>query len=209
MSHHYDILYIQQYLDGKLSPEQMHDLERAALDDELLQDAIDGYRSTSSVDHRQLSLLQKRFAARIETHLENKNTNYFTWQRLTIASLAGLLFIVIAVLFWMMQNPDRSTQANSQASVLSIQEKVTVRAIDGDLVPKIGWTELRDQASISNIPAAVGEKVIVQFELTEDHKPINVHFVSEHAESVTGAITKMLDEGTTWEGSSGTIELQF
>lgn len=208
MSHQYDILYIQQYLEGRLSPEQMYELERAALDDELLQDAIDGYRSTNSVDHKQLSLLQKRFAARIETHLENKNTTYFTWQRLTIASLAGLLFIVIAVLFWMTQNPDRSTQTNTQVGALTVQEKVMVRAIEGDLVPKVGWTGLRDHVSISNIPAAVGEKVIVQFELT-DQRPTNIHFISQHAEPVEGAITKMLEEGTTWEGSSGTIELQF
>lgn len=208
MNHSYDILYIQQYLEGKLSPEQMYELERAALNDEFLQDAIDGYRSAASVDHKQLSLLQKRFAARIETHLENKNTNYFTWQRLTIASLAGLLFIVVAVLFWMMQNPDRSTQADTQASVLSIQEKVVVRATEGNLIPKIGWAELGDHVSISNIPAAVGEKVIIQFELT-DHRPTNIHFISQHAEPVRDAITKMLKEGTTWEGRSGTIELQF
>lgn len=210
MNHHYDILYIQQYLEGKLSPEQMHELERAALDDDFLQDAIDGYGLKETVDHRQLSLLQKRFAARIETHQENKNTNYFTWQRLTIASIAGLLFIVIGVLFWMMQNPDRLTH-NSQVqqnSTINVQEKVTVNLTDGDLFPKAGWAAFRDHISISNIPVSIGEQVIVHFEV-KDQRPVNIHFVSKNSSQTTEAILKMLKDGSGWEGSKGTLELTF
>jgi len=208
MNHHYDIIYIQQYLEGKLSPKQMHELERAALNDDLLQDAIDGYRSAEAVDHKQLSLLQKRFVARIEAHQENKNRNYFTWQRLTIASIAGLLFIVIGVLFWMMRNPNPTNSAAQQASTLNIQEKVTISLLNGDLSPKIGWDALRDHASISILPASVGERVVVQFDL-QDHRPVNIQFASNHDEQLTAAIEKMLREGTSWEGSSGTLELQF
>lgn len=211
MSHYYDIIYIQQYLDGKLSPEQMYELERAALNDALLQDAIDGYRSAEAVDHKQLSLLQKRFVARLETHQENKNRIYFTWQRLAIASIAGLLLIVIGVLFWMMRNPDNSTRVNSQAqqaSIVNIQDKVTISLVDGDISPKVGWDAFRDHASIAPVPASAEERVVVRFDLI-DNRPSSIQFISKNSNQVTEAVKKMLVEGSTWDGHSGTLELQF
>ncbi|WP_118193853.1 hypothetical protein [Albibacterium indicum] len=210
MSQHYDILYIQQYLEGKLSPDEMHDLERAALNDNLLQDAIDGYRSADTVDHRQLSLLQKRFAARIENHQEIKNRNYFTWQRLTIASIAGLLFIVIGVLFWMMRNPatNREDVTKQQATAVSVQEKVTINLVEGNLFPKVGWDAFRDHVSISTVAIPTGEHVTVHFDV-KDTRPINIRFVSSHDEQLIDTIEKMLEKGPGWDGSSGTIELQF
>ena len=42
----YSLTDIEQYLQGKLSPAAMHDLEKAALQDSFLADAIDGYGST-------------------------------------------------------------------------------------------------------------------------------------------------------------------
>lgn len=209
MNYQYDILYIQEYLEGKLSPEQMYELERAALDDALLQDAIDGYRSTEKVDHLQLSLLQKRLATRIETHQESKSQFYFTWQRLAIASVSGLLFIVIGILFWMMRSPNsnQSSQA-SQATTVRVESKVAAGLIEGNLSPKVGWSAFRDYVSMANLPAAAGDRVVVRLDL-EGSRPSDIQFVSEHSAELIAAVKKMLIEGPTWEGSSGTLELQF
>lgn len=208
MSHQYNILHIQQYLDGKLSPEQMYELERAALNDAFLQDAIDGYRSTEAIDHQQLSLLQKRLAARVETHHENKNQFYFTWQRLAIASASGLLLIVIGILFWMMRNPNPSTQNATHATTVQVEAKVAASLVDGDLSPNVGWDAFRDYVSIANIPALPGERVVVQFELSNS-RPANIQVVSEHNDELIETVKKMLSDGPTWQGHNGTIELQF
>jgi len=44
---HYTLTDIEQYLRGNLSPAEMHELEKAALQDPFLADAIEGYRSTN------------------------------------------------------------------------------------------------------------------------------------------------------------------
>ena len=41
----YTLLDIEQYLQGKLSPAEMHALEKAAVQDPFLADAIEGYQS--------------------------------------------------------------------------------------------------------------------------------------------------------------------
>jgi hypothetical protein len=47
-THPYSASDIQKYLAGTLSPEEMHDLEKAALDDPFLQDALDGITQTKA-----------------------------------------------------------------------------------------------------------------------------------------------------------------
>lgn len=43
----YTLTDIEQYLQGSLSPAEMHAMEKAALQDPLLADAIEGYRGSS------------------------------------------------------------------------------------------------------------------------------------------------------------------
>lgn len=54
-SHNYTLADIEQYLKGKLSPAEMHDLEKAALQDPFLADAIEGYKDADlSTAHEHL-----------------------------------------------------------------------------------------------------------------------------------------------------------
>src|SRR5690606_18078491 len=132
MSKNYDILYIQQYLEGKLSPQDMHQLESDALEDAMLHDAIEGFRLSKSINHRQLSLLQQRLETRIEAQQVEKNTFFFTGQRLAIASVAGMLLIVFSVLFWM-RNTSRvadqeaaKLETQQSGAVVQLQEKASI-----------------------------------------------------------------------------------
>src|SRR5690606_25101685 len=126
MNRQYDIIYIQQYIEGRLSPQEMHELEHAALEDAMLQDAIDGYKGVG-VNHKQLSLLQSRLQAKIETHTQQKNRFYFTGQRLAIASVAGVLFIVVAVLFWIISYQNNTHPRFGQQEVLvQVQDTAAV-----------------------------------------------------------------------------------
>ncbi|SEN23643.1 hypothetical protein SAMN05216436_11384 [bacterium A37T11] len=111
------LLKIQQYLQGQLQPGEMHQLEREALDDPMLQDAIDGYRQAKLVDHRQLSLLQQRLENRIAGQLAEKTAFYFGWQRLAVAATAGLLFFIACILLWMVINHHQHKQAQPQKKV--------------------------------------------------------------------------------------------
>lgn len=96
-----DILLIQRYLAGQLDPGQMHQLERQALDDPFLADALEGYAHTKKPVEHQLSILQRQLENRIALQQEKKNYFNFSWQRLSIAAAAGLMFITVGILFWM------------------------------------------------------------------------------------------------------------
>src|SRR5690554_5017212 len=137
MSKQYDILYIQQYLEGRLSAKDMHQLELDALEDSLLHDAIEGFRLSKDINHKQLSLLQQRLENRIEIQQTEKNSFYFTAQRLTVASVAGVMLIVIGVLFWMMNNPQMPATSGSQVGMeVHMQDKVSAALVSGSIVPK-------------------------------------------------------------------------
>jgi len=56
---------IRMYLKGELSPREMHDIERAALDDPFLADALEGLVSLTPADTG-LDDLRSRLAARVE-----------------------------------------------------------------------------------------------------------------------------------------------
>lgn len=55
---------IERYLTGKMSPAEMHAIEKAALDDDLLADAIDGYASMQQKDwNKELAALKLKLSA--------------------------------------------------------------------------------------------------------------------------------------------------
>jgi TonB family protein len=124
----FDLLTIQQYLDGTLDPKKAHQLEKEALNDPFLADAIEGYAHAKKPVHHELSILQRQLEERIAIQQDNKNTFNFTWQRLSIAAAAGLMFTTVGILFWM------SNQKNLQTA--SENKKTNV-----ELSPQIGKIE--------------------------------------------------------------------
>lgn len=94
---------IRAYLEGKLDHEEMHRLEKQALNDPFLWEALEGYTHTSNPG-TELSILQRQLHERIVHLQENKKVFDFTWQRLSVAASASVLFITAGILFWMNVN---------------------------------------------------------------------------------------------------------
>jgi len=210
MSKQYDILYIQQYLEGKLSAHEMHTLERDALEDGMLQDAIEGFR-LSNVNHRQLSLLQQRLADRVEAQHVEKNRFYFTGQRLAIASAAGVMMIVVGVLFWMMSAQRNESQAakNKQSEVIvHLQNKVQVTLISGSVIPKEGWNSYEDYLSVNGSQIAEGEKIHLFFEVIKS-RPQNIQVLSSSSSEAADKLIELLQKGPSWSGKAGEISINF
>lgn len=78
----------------------MHELEKRALEDPFLADALEGYSNTTASDHG-LSILQRQLHERIGHQQENKKVFDLSWQRLSVAAAAAVMFISAGVLFWM------------------------------------------------------------------------------------------------------------
>ncbi|MBC7914179.1 MAG: hypothetical protein H7Y07_08650 [Pyrinomonadaceae bacterium] len=108
---------IQQYLAGKLDEKAMHELERQALDDPFLAEALEGFGQREFSSEKQLSLLQTQLQARIAQQVENKNLFYFSWQRLSIAAAAGLLFVTASILFWIKADKKEQQLASNPKQV--------------------------------------------------------------------------------------------
>ena len=125
-----DSLTIQQYLDGKLDPEMAHQLEKQALDDPFLWDALDGY-SVYRDPAADLSILQRQLHERIVHLQENKKVFDLTWQRLSVAAAAAVMFVSAGILFWM--NSQKSPEQLASQS----QKPVEVNVIDRDSVEAV------------------------------------------------------------------------
>lgn len=122
-----DRLTIQQYLEGKLGPEAAHELEKQALEDPFLWDALDGY-SVYRDSAADLSILQRQLHERIVHLQENKKVFDLTWQRLSVAAAAAVMFVSAGILFWM-NSHNSPEQLASQSRI-----PVEVNVIDKDSV---------------------------------------------------------------------------
>lgn len=78
----------------------MHALEKQALEDPFLAEALEGYSQNLHTGN-DLSILQRQLHERIMLLQENKKVYDFTWQRLSVAAAAAVLFISAGILFWM------------------------------------------------------------------------------------------------------------
>lgn len=128
-------LTIQQYLEGKLDPELAHQLEKQALDDPFLWDALEGY-SVYRDPAADLSILQRQLHERIVHLQENKKVFDLTWQRLSVAAAAAVMFVSAGILFWM------NTQKSPERLASQSQKPVEVNVIDRDSVESVIRTKV-------------------------------------------------------------------
>ncbi len=192
MESNYNIIRIQQYLQGQMSREEMHALEREAMDDPFLEDAIEGYRLQADVNHGRLSLLQQRLSKRIEGQQQERNRFYFTSQRLGIAATAAVLFILVLLLFWMKSDMFSAATSNEQIKEVQVETSVfgelptrlvitSAPSADGNRMiaatPVGGWSALGEHIQ-SNFDwgklfavTAVGDKYNITFEIGDTWKP--------------------------------------
>ena len=129
-----DYSLIKAYFEGRLDAKQQHELEKQALNDPFLADAMDGYKHAMPAAS-QLSILQRQLEERIALQQERKNILGFTWQRISIAAAAGLMFLVAGMLFWLKSESNRNQIAATSKKVdvtLSspndLQQEVAVKA---------------------------------------------------------------------------------
>ncbi len=217
MNNSYHIIRIQQYLNGELSEQEMYQLEREALDDPLLQDAIDGYRLQKEVSHRQLSLLQQRLANRIAGQARERSSYYFGWQRLGVAATACVLMVLVLVLLWMRSHigQPRVTEKEVEVELAAPANTVGIRAVVGgisgrDASPKGGWESFNAYLEKSNRDRYVSGEVTLIFDVDEQGKPTAIQAVGETDDSqLLTQARPLLEDGPLWDGSQGSVTITF
>jgi len=129
-----DIDVLEDYLDGKLDAKAMHFVERQALEDPFVAEALEGLKQ-SPKRKQTLSILQKQLYDRVSEKPIKRKLWGITTQRLSIAATATVAFIAVSILFFMRETNRRNAeiaarkekgvmvQLDSTTSVASSQPK--------------------------------------------------------------------------------------
>ncbi len=99
---------IQRYHSGKMSVEEMNELEKSALEDSLLSDAIDGYENKDNIDNELAAIrekINKRNSKKAATNIRKLYT--------TISTAASVLIVFSIAYFLMNKNENKQQQLSS------------------------------------------------------------------------------------------------
>ncbi|RZM23277.1 MAG: hypothetical protein EOO88_26655, partial [Pedobacter sp.] len=116
-----DIEVLEDYLDGKLDAKTMNKVEREALNDPFVAEALAGLSKSPRRSLDNISLLQRQLQERIAEQKTIKKRSVITWQRLSIGSAAAVMFITAGIAFWMKQ--------------VNFQQKDTEKRVEVALAP--------------------------------------------------------------------------
>ncbi|MCX2472992.1 carboxypeptidase-like regulatory domain-containing protein [Pedobacter sp. MC2016-05] len=104
-----DIDVLEEYLDGKLDAKAMHFVERQALEDPFVAEALEGLKQ-SPKRKQTLSILQKQLYDRISEKPAKRKMWGITTHRLSIAATATVAFIAVSILFFMRETSRKNAE---------------------------------------------------------------------------------------------------
>jgi len=125
-----DIELLEDYLDGKLDHKAMHQLEKQALEDPFVAQALAGLTESRGHAKQSVSLLQKQLYDRIAQHQVIKKESVFTWQRLSVASAAAVMFIAVSIFFFMRERENREQLAKNKPHTVEVNLAPAPVAVD-------------------------------------------------------------------------------
>lgn len=212
----YQIIRIQRYLNGELSKAEMYELERDALDDAFLQDALDGYREAKVVDHGKLSFLQQRLAMRVDGLQERRNSFFFGVQRLAIAATAFVLFVTVCILFWMRTQirPGELSTKEVEVELNPVGERAAVGAQPSvmggaDAEPIGGWNGYNEYLSVNIGSTSFSGVVVLAFEVDREGQPSQIQVMEAANGSIADEAQRLLKAGPRWTGQQGGVTFTF
>ncbi|MEN5056064.1 hypothetical protein [Sphingobacterium kitahiroshimense] len=210
MENNYQLSRIHNYISGLMNKEEMFQLEKEALEDPFLQDAIEGYRLQKGVDVRQLSLLQQRLNRRVEQTISTRNAQFYTWQRLAVGSAAAVIFVVL-IAFIYFKNFNTNKSRTTEVELSSPENKIAIEPIltGGDASPIEGWNAFEQYLQRNVQVRDVGGKIILNFEVDKNGKLINVNFEDAPNEVLKKEILRLIDKGPKWHGKKGKLIISF
>ncbi|MGN7203350.1 energy transducer TonB [Pedobacter sp. SAFR-022] len=192
-----DIDVLEDYLDGKLDDKMMYRVEREALEDPFVAQALAGLSQSPKRSRQSLSLLQKQLETRIAGHEESKKESVITGQRLSIAATAALIFILGGIIFWMKYNN------NQKAKVPAVVEVNLDPAHAMDKAkPTVGWpgyfSYLKENNQLTK-KETIGKAVELSFTIGKDGRPENVRVYKSLGKAYDAEALRLLKAGPNWE----------
>jgi hypothetical protein len=171
-----DIDVLEDYLDGKLDVKAMHFVERQALEDPFVAEALEGLKQ-SPKRKQTLSILQKQLYDRVSEKPIKRKLWGITTQRLSIAATATVAFIAVSILFFMRETNRRNAElaAHKQGGVM-VQLDSTTAIASSQAKPK------EDTVTQNSTKAALIDKAITAAKTGDLAKNTKVKPAVESAE---------------------------
>jgi TonB family protein len=113
-----DILQVRKYLNGELDAKAMHRLEREALDDPFLMDALEGFETVPANPQANLADLSSRLQQRVAPPQKGR---VIAWRAWSIA--ASVLLVLTIGGLWLKKTP--TVQENKQLALNKAEDKAT------------------------------------------------------------------------------------
>ncbi len=211
MENNYQLSRIQNYVQGLMNKEDMYALEREALEDPFLHDALEGYKLQQGVDMKSLSLLQQRLEQRIASDLERKNRFYYSWQRLALALTAAVMFVAVCTLLMLRYFPNKSVKSETEVLLMDdlLQQTTVIPSEGSDAVPVAGWDAISAFVSKNYSGLNDARRVQVIFKVDKQGVPYAIKPQVSSDAVIYTEIIKILKAGPKWQGTNGDIEIIF
>ncbi|MCS3795748.1 carboxypeptidase regulatory-like domain-containing protein [Niastella sp. OAS944] len=179
----YSAADIQRYVQGKLSAAEMHAMEKAALDDPFLADAIEGYQQAFDEEQEnvvtgQIQQLQQQFNAR--TNRTARVVAFKPFRYWQAAAAAAVVFIITGVwLFSLNKNaPSQQTDVVAIAKTEQPQQQSAPSLADSDKTginkDSISTTEVAANTHPNENKIATGKPKAQAPKMQESYKNANV-----------------------------------
>lgn len=213
-----DIILFRKYLSGDLEPELMHQLEKKAMDDPFMWDAMEGYETVTDPG-KDLSLLQSSLHKRVIHLQEQKNNFFISWQRISVAATASVLFIAAGILFWMNVNRSHAIKNGTEKRVevnLSNHESIYPSVNSNSVIqPVAGWekyqTYLKENIRRAEIEPGLKGSVFLSFRLNKKGEAVDIVILKGLTSSSNLEAIRLVKEGPLWkpvEGYDGTVKIE-
>jgi hypothetical protein len=184
---------LEDYLNGNLAPQDMYQVERQAMEDPFVAEALAGL-SAAHDGLQPISLLQKQLRVRVAQQKTHQKESIVTWQRLSIAAAAAVLFITVGIVFWMKNNVSRDELAKQQAATVTETTYVTTAQ------PVGGYPAYQKYIEENN--RLKGNKVNAQVSLTflvVDGKATGIEVLKSPGQAYTEEAIRLVKDGPNWE----------
>ena len=209
MENNYQLTRIHNYVMGLMSKEEMYEIEREALNDPFLQDAIDGYRLQRGVDSHQLSILQQRLAKKIASKADDKKRRFYSWHRLTIGMAAAVLFLVASSLILFKYMVNHTHEKNTEVILMDENMKVQSTIMDNaNAVPKEGWEKFNEELNSELRDVQASGRLTITFEVI-DGIAENLQISPAKDQELVEVLSNFMDQKVRWKGEKGGIILDI
>jgi hypothetical protein len=179
-----------------LDPRAMHELEKEALEDAFLAEAIEGYHTVKQ-SHTHMSLLQQQLQTRIARQQVEKTSVGVSANRMSLAALAGLILILSSILFWMIAF-DGTHSGDPEFS----QKLEAVEVSGSSAEPANGWEGYYTyiQNNINSDLAGRPGKVVLELTIT-GQKPENIKIIQGLSAYRNAEAVRLVKNGPAWDVS--------